>query len=160
MVSKIVEHDRTPVQAWTKSVLLVAATMTASFAQQSEELAPSLPAGYTAARIYRGWLGDALAHDTLTNRVNEGQLARQLHGPRLGGHLGQQRSLLTGADVAANFTNRPRLPFVISMNCPNGMFNQVWTKRASAEALLRSSNGGASAVWALRASRPRRHRRS
>ena len=147
VVSKIVEYDRTPVQAWTKNVLLVADD-DGSFAQQSEELASSLPAGYTASRIYRGWLGDTLAHDTLTNRVNEGQLVVNYTGHGSVGIWGSNGQLLTGADVAANFTNRPRLPFVVSMNCLNGMFNQVWDEESLAEALLRSSNGGASAVWA------------
>ena len=149
VVSKIVEYDRTPVQAWTKSVLLVADDdENGAFAEQSEVLASSLPASYTASRVYRGWLGDVLAHDTLAARVNEGQLVVNYTGHGSVGIWGSNGQLLTGADVAANFTNRPRLPFVVAMNCLNGMFNQVWDEESLAESLLRSPNGGASAVWA------------
>jgi hypothetical protein len=149
VVNKIVQYDQTPVQAWTKNVLLVADDdENGLFAQQSEELASSLPSGYTPSRVYRGWLGDAVAHDTLTSRVNEGQLVVNYTGHGSVDIWGSNGQLLTGADVASNFVNGPRLPFVVTMNCLNGLFNQVWDEESLAEALQRNANGGAAAVWA------------
>ena len=44
-------------------------------------------------------------------------------------------------------TNSGRLPVFLSMTCLNGFFHDVFTD-SLAEALLRSPNGGAVAVWA------------
>jgi hypothetical protein len=50
-------------------------------------------------------------------------------------------------DVAA-WLNPTQLPFVVAMNCLNGLFDQIWDEQSLAEALQRAPNGGAVAVWA------------
>jgi hypothetical protein len=49
------------------------------------------------------------------------------------------------ADAGA-LTNGLRLPFVVSMTCLNGFFQDVYSD-SLAEALLKASQGGAVAVW-------------
>jgi hypothetical protein len=48
---------------------------------------------------------------------------------------------------ASQLTNGNRLPFVVAMNCLNGMFHDFF-QDALGEALLRNGNGGAVGVWA------------
>jgi uncharacterized repeat protein (TIGR01451 family) len=48
---------------------------------------------------------------------------------------------------ALALTNGSKLPFVVSMNCLNGYFHDLYTT-SMAEALLKAPNGGAIAVWA------------
>ena len=49
--------------------------------------------------------------------------------------------------AASQLTNGSRLPFVVAMNCLNGMFHDFF-QDALGEALLRNGNGGAVGVWA------------
>ena len=49
--------------------------------------------------------------------------------------------------AASQLNNGNRLPFVVAMNCLNGMFHDFF-QDALGEALLRNGNGGAVGVWA------------
>src|SRR2546427_6200851 len=51
-------------------------------------------------------------------------------------------------DVRASWQNATRLPFVVAMNCLNGLFDGIWDEESLAEALQRAPAGGAVAVWA------------
>ena len=44
--------------------------------------------------------------------------------------------------------NGTRLPFVVAMNCLNGLFNAVWDEESLAETWMRAPDGGAVAAWA------------
>jgi hypothetical protein len=48
---------------------------------------------------------------------------------------------------ATTLTNGSRLPFVVTLNCLNGYFHDVYTF-SLAEALMKAPNGGAVGVWA------------
>ena len=156
MVAKIVDYDRAPLQPWTQHVLLVAdaGDDDAHFEQESEDLAASLPANYAPTRVYRGVLGDDVAHQTLIDRVNDGQLVVNYTGHGSVGLWGSDGQLLTNADVPASFVNAGRLPFVVAMNCLNGFFDQVWDEESLAEAWTRAPHGGAVAVWASSSTTP------
>ncbi|MGE5126130.1 MAG: C25 family cysteine peptidase, partial [Betaproteobacteria bacterium] len=52
-----------------------------------------------------------------------------------------------GTDEAAGLVNGAALPFVVSMTCLNGLFDDVFSE-SLAEAFLKAPNGGAAAVWA------------
>jgi hypothetical protein len=49
--------------------------------------------------------------------------------------------------AAAALTNGDKLPFVVTMNCLNGYFHDLWSE-SLAEALMKNANGGAIGVWA------------
>jgi hypothetical protein len=51
-------------------------------------------------------------------------------------------------DVRTSWTNATKLPFVVAMNCLNGLFDGIYDEESLAEALQRAPNGGAVAVWA------------
>ncbi len=50
-------------------------------------------------------------------------------------------------DDVNGWTNS-RLPFVVAMNCLNGLFQGIYDEESLAETLLRAPQGGAVAVWA------------
>jgi hypothetical protein len=54
---------------------------------------------------------------------------------------------LFSATDATGLTNGPMVPFVVSMTCLNGYFQDVY-ETALAKALMGAPNGGALAVWA------------
>ncbi len=56
------------------------------------------------------------------------------------------QGLLTASEVHG-LENSPRLPVVLSMTCLNGYFHDLYTESV-AEALIRTPQGGAAAVWA------------
>ena len=55
--------------------------------------------------------------------------------------------VLTAADVAT-LDNGSRLPLVVAMTCFNGFFHGLFPEESLAEALVRTSGGGAVGVWA------------
>jgi hypothetical protein len=157
VVGKIVAYGQAGPAAWNKNVVLAADQNDESnFERSSESLAAILPQDFTAHRVYRGSLGDAVAHQTLIDRVNDGQFIVNYigHGSV---HLwgGTNPPLLQSPeenqpidDVRTSWRNVARLPFVVAMNCLNGLFNGVFDEESLAETLQRAPAGGAVAVWA------------
>ena len=95
-------------------------------------------------RIYRGQLDDAGARAAILQSLNNGELVMNYLG-----HASVEvwrGDLLTTAD-AAGLTNGSRLPFLVAMDCLNGLFNDVYTE-SLAEALMKAPNGGTVAAWA------------
>jgi hypothetical protein len=84
------------------------------------------------------------AHADVVNGMNDGALLTTYIG-----HASVEmwaNSVFLSSDASA-LTNGSRLPVVFAMNCLNGYFHDLYTE-SMAEALLRSPNGGAVAVWA------------
>ena len=92
-------------------------------------------------------MGDGPAHQALTDAVNAGQLLVNYSGHGSTRLWGSNGELLTNDDVPA-WTNGATLPFVVAMNCLNGLFSNTYGEDSLAEALLRAPQGGAVAVWA------------
>jgi hypothetical protein len=83
------------------------------------------------------------------DRVNEGQLIVNYTGHGSATLWdGQPPFLASNNDVTASWRNISRLPFVVAMNCLNGLFNQYIGEESLAEAMQRAPQGGAVAVWA------------
>jgi hypothetical protein len=148
-VAKIVGYEESSHAAWTKNVLLVADRSDASsrFEQLSDTLSTKVPADYTVQRINRSTGNDA-ARSALTAEVNAGKLIVNYtgHGSvRVWG--GSDQPLLRNDDVAS-WQTVGQLPFVVAMNCLNGLFNSIYAEDSLAEALQREPAGGAVAVWA------------
>jgi hypothetical protein len=149
MIAKIVGYGTGAVQSWAQQVMLVADRNddTSDFEQYSRNLTSVLPSGYTAHEVFRGTLGDAVAHEALLDGVNEGRLIVNYSGHGSTRIWGSNGELLTNEGVA-DWQNTDRLPFVVAMNCLNGLFDSVWDEESLAEALMRAPNTGAVAAWA------------
>jgi hypothetical protein len=149
MVAKIVGYGTGQVPAWTKHVLFVADRDDDSspFVQYSRDLESTLPKGYMTREVFRDALPDAAAHQALVDAVNDGQLIVNYTGHGSSRIWGSNGELLTN-EAVAEWKNAGRLPFVLAMNCLNGMFNSIWDEESLAEALMRAPEGGAVAAWA------------
>ena len=150
MVAKIVSYEHATPQAWTKDVLLVAGQSddTSNFGQFSATLGALVPNDYTVHQVFTDTLGSDAAHQAIVDRVNDGQLIVNYAGHGSVDLWGSDDDLLTNGDVTASWQNATRLPFVVAMNCLNGLFNGIYGEESLAEALQRAPNGGAVAVWA------------
>ncbi len=85
----------------------------------------------------------ATARDDLLSLLNQGQLLVNYVGH--GSTKIWNGNLLTSTD-AWNLTNSPYLPFLVSMTCLNGFFQDPYSE-SMAETFLKTPQGGAVAVW-------------
>ncbi|HXF06429.1 MAG TPA: C25 family cysteine peptidase [Blastocatellia bacterium] len=144
VVAKLVAYERNLADAdWRRSVLLVAdANEGYDFEAASERLRSLLPEQVRVETIYRGQT--SAAREKLLEALARGQWLINYMGH---GSVELWRGgVLTSAD-AETLTNAPRFPLVVAMTCLNGMFHDLYTE-SLAEALVKSSRGGAIAVWA------------
>jgi hypothetical protein len=114
----------------------------------SEKLSANVPADYAAQRVLRSG-GNGAARAALTAGVNAGQLIVNYTGHGSLQLWGGDDPLLENADISS-WQTVGRLPFVVAMNCLNGLFSGIWEDEDNslAETLQRAPNGGAVAVWA------------
>ena len=127
---------------WAKKVEIVNdVPLGVPFYKAADQLALLVPTPpYAVDRIS---LSTASSGD-IVNAFNNGSLVMNYvgHGSA---ELWDEGSFSTWA--AYSLTNGDKLPFVVTMNCLNGVFHDVWTESV-AEGLLKSPNGGAIGVWA------------
>jgi hypothetical protein len=112
------------------------------FDRAADRLAATVPATFQLNRIAIGVTPGAQA--AILSAFNRGALLTTYigHGSvELWGN-----GYFSSAD-AAQLTTANRLPFVVSMNCLNGYFHDLYTE-SLAEALLKNPAGGAIGVWA------------
>jgi len=101
-----------------------------------------LPSSITSQTIDFGTTSSP--HTDIMSAMNAGSLIATYIGHASVEIWGE--SVFSSSD-AATLTNGSRLPVVITLNCLNGYFHDVFTE-SLAEALLKAPNGGAVAVWA------------
>ena len=82
----------------------------------------------------------------LASQVADGRLIVNYAGHGSTQVWGEHSDLLNPDDI--NGWSNSRLPFVITMNCLNGLFQGIYDEESLAETLLRAPDGGAVAVWA------------
>jgi len=141
MISKIVSYDRA---ARSESILLVADRNDGyNFDLTNSQLRQLIPDSLKVEEISRGSLDDATAKDRLIDAINRGQKVVNYSGH---GAVDNWRSLLRNEDALA-LTNANSLPLFITMTCLNGYYQDPVID-ALAESLMKSSRGGAVAVWA------------
>lgn len=147
VVSKIIGYDSAPGDgAWTQSLSLVAGVGgdDFDFEAASDDLEALLPAGLNTDRISLGQLGADAAHAAVMNAFDEGRLIINYNGH--GSQTIWDGGLLNSSDIAG-MTNGDHLPLVMSMNCLNGFFQDLY-QDSLAETMLKAPAGGAVAVWA------------
>jgi hypothetical protein len=146
MITKIVNYS--PGNE-VQSALMVADKMDSrtnfNFEAASEELGGMLPATIGVQKIFRGDNDNAVVRDQVIGGINQ--------GPLLVSFLGHGSvEVWTGGPIlsatdAAQLNNGQRLPVFFLMTCLNGYYQNPM-RESLAEAFLRSTSGGAVAVWA------------
>jgi hypothetical protein len=144
LAKRIVNYEISNSGAWTKQVLLVAGTDDATdpFTSYIAAVQELIPGTQTVAVISQG--NDADAHGDLITALNAGQSLINYVGH--GSDEVWADGLLSSSDVAA-LTNGSQTPFLISMTCLNGYFQDVYTV-SLAKAIVLAPAGGAVAAWA------------
>jgi hypothetical protein len=145
LVNKVVSYETSGSPSWTNQVLLVADQNDPgdNFEAYAAAVQALLPASTSVSEILVG--SDPTAHSDLLNALNaEGQgLVNYI------GHGSEEvwESALFSSTDATGLTNGPMVPFVVSMTCLNGYFQDVYATSLS-KALIEAPGGGAVAVWA------------
>lgn len=135
MVAKIVAYETSVVTGdWTRRALVVTDR---GFGAHGDAVSAALPETVGAAR--------PTTRAQLLTELNAGAVFVEYGGHGSVETWGAPR-LLTSTD-ARRLGNGTRLPFVSAITCLNGYFHDLFSD-SLAEALLRSPNGGAIAVWA------------
>jgi len=146
VVSKIVGYEQSAGGDWARKALFVADKKDVfDFEKASADAAVLLPGTMTVDGVFLGGLDIVTARRLLTSQLNSGQLLVNYLGH--GSMDFWAKQVLFTSDNAYTLTNTPRLPFVVSMTCLTGMFDDLYAVPL-AEALLKAPNGGAVAVWA------------
>jgi uncharacterized repeat protein (TIGR01451 family) len=146
VIDKIVAYDTQSTGPWSSQALLVSdQELGADFGAESNKIASMLPGGMTATRVDAQTTDHDTARAQLLGALNSGSLLVNYlgHGSV---DVWSGTSLLNGADVSS-LTNGTQTPFVVSMECLNGFFHDVY-QTSMAESFLLAANGGAAAVWA------------
>jgi hypothetical protein len=145
LVNKIVGYEKSGASGWNNQVLLVADQNDSGndFEADAAAVKALLPASLSVSEIFVG--SDSSAHSDLLNALNsEGEGLVNYNG-----HGSQEiwESGLFSSTDATGLTNAPMVPFVVSMTCLNGYFQDVYGPSLS-KALINAPGGGALAVWA------------
>jgi len=117
------------------------------FEASNDQIAALLPASLTKQKVYRAQEpSDAQTHTDIINGFNGGQALVVYSGH---GNTNIWGGSIFSTDDAMALTNGNKLPFVVVMDCLNGFFTVPQASGQSlAEALVKSSNGGAIASFA------------
>ena len=139
MISKIVRYEAQG--ARPVSNMLVADR---GFEDYNDALETQLPGGAQVTRIERTSLTDGEMHDQIVERLNAGPLLVTYTGHGAPGVWSSAN--VFKAEDAANLNN-DKLSIYLMMTCLNGYILSPTTD-SMAEALMKTPNGGAIAVWA------------
>jgi hypothetical protein len=145
VVSKVVGYEQ--MVGGMSEVMLVADMMGEGdydFEGASTEIGALLPDGYAVRKVFRSqFTDDDQVHGAILEGMKGGELMVNYMGH--GSQESWRGDIFTLGDAGA-LRNGMRLPFVVSMTCLNGFFQDVYSD-SLAEALLKASQGGAVAVW-------------
>jgi hypothetical protein len=148
MVSKIIGYEEdSPEGPWTGrlSVINDAVTGDFDFVDAAEELEALIPDSFESDRIDLDVTDRPTAHQQILDAFEAGRLLVNYDGH--GSQAVWVSDDVFGNEDALNLGNGLKLPFVVAMNCLNGLFHDVY-QDSLAEALLKNGDGGAVAVWA------------
>ena len=126
-----------PTGTWAGTVEVVAdAPNEAPFERGADQIAAGIPAPYNVSRI--AFAKTATANADVISAFTNGSLLTDYTGH---GSVEVWGAYVFSSADASSLTNGNRLPFVVTLNCLNGLFNDLFTD-GMAEALLRNPNGG------------------
>ena len=148
VINKLVQRGTAPPTAsWTSTITLVTdrPDAHAPFDKSKAYVQQAVPSSMTIAHVdYKNFTSNSATATAVNNAFNSGSLVMNYIGH--GSVEIWSRNALTSKSVP-NLKNGDRLPFVMSMNCLNGYFHDLYSDSLG-EALLRHATGGAIGVWA------------
>jgi hypothetical protein len=146
VVGKIVSYDQQALGPWNQQTLLVNDhNIGADFSSESRTVGAMLPANLNTTYLNLDTADPTVARNQLLAQLNSGQVMVNYlgHGSV---DVWSGSNLLNSSDAQA-LANGNQLPFVVSMECLNGFFHDVY-QTSLAESLMLAPQGGAVAVWA------------
>jgi hypothetical protein len=141
LISKIISYEGVA-GSMNEALLVADVNDFFDFEGASTEVRSLLPGNITVSEIFRG--KSSTARTDLLDLLNQGQLVVNYLGH--GSTRIWRGNLLTSLD-AWTLTNSPYLPFLVSMTCLNGFFQDPYDE-SLAETFMKAPLGGAVAVWA------------
>jgi hypothetical protein len=146
MIAKIIKYRKTSKSdSWNRRALLVADENDSfEFEKAARLSAAQLPPDTTITEIFRDERNDATTRAALLSVLNDGNLIVDYFGH---GSVATWRGDILTAQDAYGLTNGNQLSFLISMECLNGFFHDVFGESLG-ESFLKAPGGGAFAVWA------------
>lgn len=147
MAAKLVAYEDALSGPWSNEALFVADYEAGGydFAATATALAAMLPVGMSVSSIDLAGVDPAAARTALLAGLNGGKRLAVYtgHGSQA---IWRESTFFSDVD-ALSLGNGTKLPFVLALDCLNGLFVDAYAE-SLAEALMRSANGGAVAVWA------------
>ncbi len=147
MIDKVLAYEAQPEsRRWFKDVLQVASN-DAAFESSLEEAAQFLPDHYTVKSAYRR---EGATTASISTDIEEGAAMVSFLGHGNVGFWADSgiNGPYFGIDDAAALANFTRLPFVVALNCLNGLIGDPFSTTSLAEAFHNSASGGALGMWA------------
>ena len=146
VISKITSYGQTAGE-WTKNVLMAADANDANnnFESSLAGAAALVPTSYGLASVLTGQIGGSAARQAIVDGFNTGAAVVNYTGHGFEQAWSSQNIFTTG--TVPTLTNASQLPFVVSIGCLTGYFQDP-TAVSLAAAALTAPNGGAVAVWA------------
>ncbi len=165
IVAKTLGYEVDADAPWVNEVLFVAdvdAQTRNRYEAASRQLQALLPQAYTRHELFASEIGAAGVKQALASQVADGRADRELRRPWVHAGLGRASDLLDADDI--NGWTNSRLPFVIAMNCLNGLFQGIygdvkarkvraWPKRCCARPTAARSRSGPRPASRIRPSR-------
>src|SRR5258706_3570525 len=115
------------------------------FENAAASVAALVTTSLTTQKVFAGQLGGSAASSAVVGGFDSGQLVVNYTGHGIQQAFSEWGYFTVG-DVPT-LTNSAQLPFVVSMACLTGYFQDP-TATSLASSLLGAANGGAVAVWA------------
>ncbi len=146
VIGKIVSYDQAS-GSWTKNVLMAVDQNDTyhDFENAAASVAALVPTSLTTQKVFAGQIGGSAASSAVVGGFDSGQLVVNYTGHGIQQAFSEWGYFTVG-DVPT-LTNSAQLPFVVSMACLTGYFQDP-TATSLASSLLGAANGGAVAVWA------------
>jgi len=159
-VSKIIDYETTYASGdWRNNMFLTNGSADLNSESNSaftDIVENVIPSGYDVSYLYRDGTctvpstkaviyhkPDAdKAHDTIVSLINQGQwiVNYEGHGDQLGWEYPR---LLDTSDLTSNLTNVGKLPFILSIACNTGRFDNQWSVDCMAEQFVNHAGNGA-----------------
>ena len=137
VINKYLARTSVPTAPWANIVEIIADNPNGvPFDKGADLIAAGIPAPYSVDRI--SFAKTSTPNADVVSAFNRGSLLTNYTGH--GSVEVWSDYIFTSADAAA-LTNNDRLPFVVTLNCFNGLFNDIFSE-SMAEALLKNANGG------------------
>jgi uncharacterized repeat protein (TIGR01451 family)/fimbrial isopeptide formation D2 family protein len=143
IVAKLVRRSTPPTDSWARSVEIVTDVPgNVPFDKGGDQLAALVPTTMTTGRI--AFDKTPNPGSAVIDAFNTGSVLTNYVGH---GSIEIWSDYVFDSTMASALTNSDKLPFVVTMNCLNGYFHDLFSESLG-EALLKNANGGAIGVWA------------